>query len=79
MPKANEKDLRDVPDEVKTQVAFTFVATMDEVLRIALLPAQSDGAAPEDDGRLGNGVAASADTAASFPLTSELGATINAS
>jgi ATP-dependent Lon protease len=38
MPKANEKDLRDVPDEVKKQIHFNFVEKMDEVLRIALLP-----------------------------------------
>src|SRR4051795_190103 len=39
LPKVNEKDLRDVPDEVKKQVTFTFVSTMDEVLHLALLPA----------------------------------------
>ena len=38
MPKSNEKDLRDVPDEVKQNMHFTFVGTMDEVLRLALLP-----------------------------------------
>ena len=38
MPKSNEKDLRDVPDEVKQHMAFTFVDTMDEVLHLALLP-----------------------------------------
>jgi len=38
MPKGNEKDLRDVPPEVRANMAFTFVATMDEVLRLALLP-----------------------------------------
>jgi ATP-dependent Lon protease len=38
MPKSNEKDLRDVPDEVKQNMNFTFVGTMDEVLRLALLP-----------------------------------------
>src|SRR6476661_8544754 len=48
MPASNEKDLRDVPDEVKKQIAFTFVATMDEVLRLALLPLGSDDGAPED-------------------------------
>jgi ATP-dependent Lon protease len=37
MPASNEKDLRDVPDEVRQNMAFTFVATMDEVLRLALL------------------------------------------
>ncbi|MFN2397547.1 MAG: endopeptidase La [Gemmatimonadaceae bacterium] len=37
LPKANEKDLRDVPDEVRANMAFTFVRSMDEVLRMALL------------------------------------------
>jgi ATP-dependent Lon protease len=38
LPKSNEKDLRDIPDEVRANMAFTFVQTMDEVLRLALLP-----------------------------------------
>jgi ATP-dependent Lon protease len=37
LPKSNEKDLRDVPDEVRNNMAFTFVQTMDEVLLLALL------------------------------------------
>ena len=37
MPKSNEKDLRDVPDEVQKNMAFTFVERMDEVLHLALL------------------------------------------
>ena len=45
MPKANEKDLRDVPDEVRQHVRFQFVEKMDEVLRIALLPAAEGGLA----------------------------------
>jgi ATP-dependent Lon protease len=48
LPKGNEKDLRDVPDEVKKQITFTFVATMDEVLRLALLPLGSDEGEPEE-------------------------------
>ena len=39
LPKANEKDLRDVPEEVRGHMTFTFVTSMDEVLRLALLPA----------------------------------------
>jgi ATP-dependent Lon protease len=38
LPKANEKDLRDVPDEVRANMVFTFAQGMDEVLRFALLP-----------------------------------------
>jgi ATP-dependent Lon protease len=38
LPKSNEKDLRDVPPEVRGIMAFTFVSTMDEVLHLVLLP-----------------------------------------
>ena len=38
MPKANEKDLREIPEEVRQAMTFTFVSTMDEVLHLALLP-----------------------------------------
>jgi ATP-dependent Lon protease len=41
LPKSNEKDLRDVPQEVKDHMAFTFVERMDEVLHLALLPTPS--------------------------------------
>jgi ATP-dependent Lon protease len=37
LPKANEKDLRDIPDEVRAHMAFTFVQTMDEVFHLGLL------------------------------------------
>jgi ATP-dependent Lon protease len=35
-PKRNEKDLADVPDEVKNSLKFNFVSTVDEALEIAL-------------------------------------------
>ncbi len=38
LPRSNEKDLRDVPDEVRANMTFTFVGTMDDVFRVALLP-----------------------------------------
>jgi ATP-dependent Lon protease len=38
LPKSNEKDLRDIPDEVRTHMVFTFVEKMDEVLHLTLLP-----------------------------------------
>jgi ATP-dependent Lon protease len=38
VPKANEKDLRDIPKEVREKMAFTFASTMDEVFHLALLP-----------------------------------------
>jgi ATP-dependent Lon protease len=41
MPKSNEKDLRDVPAEVRERMVFTFVEKMDEVLHLALLPRPS--------------------------------------
>ena len=37
MPANNEKDLRDIPDEVRGQMKFTFVSTMDDVLHVMLL------------------------------------------
>lgn len=37
MPNTNEKDLRDIPDEVRQQMKFTFVSTMDEVIEIMLM------------------------------------------
>lgn len=38
LPKGNEKDVRDVPQEVRDKMAFTFAAAMDEVFHLALLP-----------------------------------------
>ncbi|HEX6575611.1 MAG TPA: endopeptidase La, partial [Gemmatimonadaceae bacterium] len=38
MPVPNEKDLRDIPDEVRKQMTFTFASSMDEVLEVMLLP-----------------------------------------
>ncbi|MFN8571132.1 MAG: endopeptidase La [Gemmatimonadaceae bacterium] len=37
MPSGNQKDLRDIPEEVRAHMAFTFVSTMEEVFRLALL------------------------------------------
>jgi len=45
MPSQNEKDLRDVPDEVKHAMAFTFVSTMDEVLHLMLMRSAADALA----------------------------------
>jgi ATP-dependent Lon protease len=36
IPKANEKDMADVPEEVRTDIEFIFVENMDEVLQHAL-------------------------------------------
>jgi ATP-dependent Lon protease len=49
MPATNEKDLRDIPDEVREHMAFTFVSTMDEVLHLMLLqkPAPTLADSPE--------------------------------
>ena len=37
LPDGNRKDLRDVPEEVRTNMRFTFVTTMDELLPLVLL------------------------------------------
>ncbi|HUF29086.1 MAG TPA: endopeptidase La [Gemmatimonadaceae bacterium] len=39
LPKSNEKDLRDIPNEVREKMTFTFAESMDQVLLLALLPA----------------------------------------
>jgi len=50
LPASNEKDLRDIPVDVREAMAFTFVSTMDEVLHLMLLqkpePVLADAAAP---------------------------------
>jgi ATP-dependent Lon protease len=38
IPKGNEKDVRDIPAEVRANMAFTFANSMDEVFHLALLP-----------------------------------------
>ena len=35
LPKANEKDLKDIPEEVRQDLEFILVQTIDEVLRAA--------------------------------------------
>ena len=59
-----------MPDEVKKQIAFTFVATMDEVLRLALLPAEMDDGPPRRESRA---TTPPRDAAASVPVTRETG------
>jgi ATP-dependent Lon protease len=39
LPKRNEADLEDIPEEVRSSMCFTFVETVDEVLERALEPA----------------------------------------
>jgi ATP-dependent Lon protease len=39
VPKRNEKDMPDIPQEVRETIDFHFVSTIDEVLKLALLPA----------------------------------------
>ncbi len=73
IPRSNEKDLRDVPEEVKKQVAFTFVTSMDEVLRLALLPAEVQSA-----DSAGQRSPAVRDSQAAVPVTSETGTLVNA-
>ena len=38
LPKANEADLEDIPDEVRNQLSFHCVGTLDELFEIALMP-----------------------------------------
>ena len=47
LPASNEKDLRELPPEVRSQVRFTFVRTMDEAIERLLLPAPPLGFADD--------------------------------
>jgi len=43
LPQRNEKDLEDVPENVRREMRFTFAETIDDVLAAALEPADADG------------------------------------
>ena len=42
LPKFNQADLDDLPDEVRKALKFVFADTVDDVLKVALDPAQQD-------------------------------------
>jgi ATP-dependent Lon protease len=39
LPSRNERDIEDVPEELRRQISFVFVDDAEEVLRHALMPA----------------------------------------
>jgi len=41
LPKRNEKDLEDIPAAIRNEMSFIFVDSIDEVLKVALEPAES--------------------------------------
>ena len=45
LPKDNEADMEDIPDDVRDQLKFHCVATLEEVFALALVPAASAAAA----------------------------------
>jgi ATP-dependent Lon protease len=45
LPKANEADIEDIPEDVRNQLTFHCVETLDEVFDIALLPANAESEA----------------------------------
>lgn len=45
LPKENQKDMVDIPDEIKKKVKFVFVETMDQVLKLALTDVKKPKAA----------------------------------
>ena len=52
VPKRNEKDLPDIPDEVKNTLKFSFVENVDQVLQIALGTAGKKAPAPTAASRI---------------------------
>jgi ATP-dependent Lon protease len=49
LPRRNDRDLKDIPEEVRNELKFILVDTVDEVLDKALTPKSGNGrkAAPE--------------------------------
>ena len=45
LPKENEADIEDIPEEVRKLLTFHTVSTLDEVFNIALMPAPAKPAA----------------------------------
>jgi len=49
MPKANEADIEDIPEEVRNVLTFHCVETLDEVFNIALLPQTKPVSTPKTE------------------------------
>jgi len=52
MPKRNEKDLKEIPEEIREEMSFSFVQRMSEVLELVLADGSEErvpGAAPSKD------------------------------
>ena len=47
LPKENEADIEDIPDEVRSLLSFHPVERLEEVLKIALVPEKDTEAADE--------------------------------
>ncbi len=50
IPKDNEADIEDIPEEVRRVITFHLVETVDEVLAIALVPEKSEAAEEAERG-----------------------------
>ena len=46
LPKENEADLEDVPEEARAKLKFHFAETLEDVLRLALVPESKSADAP---------------------------------
>ena len=57
LPKANEKDLKDVPENVRREMTFHLAETVDDVLANTLPPTTTRGALPALRGAGDNGPA----------------------
>ena len=49
LPKANEADIEDIPEDVRAQMTFHPVETLDEVFDIALMPAERPVSTPKTE------------------------------
>jgi ATP-dependent Lon protease len=67
IPEENRKDVPDIPGKIRNEMRFTFVRTMDEVVREALLSRQSEEAGASEEQET-QAVAASTPTDRALPL-----------
>jgi len=63
LPRRNEGDLEDLPDDVRQELSFVFVDTIDQVLEAALEPPAGNGGSAESPpaGKVGQTTSASAE------------------
>jgi len=72
LPKENERDIEEIPENVREKLTFVPVSHMDEVLKTALLPKETAKAAPAAKGPQGVQTAQDTKTVSSVESTQSI-------